>query len=174
MTSLMKIRGIPVVCVLTLLTGCTWLMRSDFDNAREVAAIDIGKAQSVTKTMNLSAGDDASISFVVRGYDCKRPLDGTMGIVIRGAKGVIKQAEVDLSKLTWPRSGSNYECFPVGYLRLDDANLTQPLKFSIDSEIGPITIDLNIKRPAGLGRPISVWVVYNSRLPIERMLGKLK
>jgi hypothetical protein len=170
MTSLMKIRFIPVACVLTLLTGCTWLMRSDFDNAREVAAIDIGKAQSVTKTMNLSAGDDVSISFVVRGYDCKRPLDGTMGIVIRGAKGVIKEADVDLGKLTWPRSGNSMECFPIGYWALDDVNVTQPLKFGVDSEVGPITIDLNIKRPASLGRPMSVWVVYNSRLPVERML----
>lgn len=172
MKSLMKIRSILAACTWTLLSGCTWLMISDFDNGREVAVLDIAKAQSVTKTMDLPPGN-ASISFVVPGYDCKRPLDGTMDIVIRGTKGVIKQEAVSLSKLTWPTVG-NGECFPIGYLALDDVNVTQPLKFTIASEVDAITIDLNIKQSASLGRPMSVWVVYNSRLPVERMLGKSK
>jgi len=169
MTSLIKICVIAVVCVLTLLSGCTWLMMSDFDNAREVAVIDTGKVQSVTKTMKLAAGDDVSVSFVVRGYDCKRPLEGSIGIVIRGAKGVIKQADVGLSKLTWPRSGNNMECFPIGYLRLDES-LSQPLSFNLDDNENPISINLDIKQPATVGRSMGVWVVYNSRLPVERML----
>lgn len=172
MTSLMKIRSIWAACALTLLSGCTWLMMSDFDNGREIAVLDIGKVQSVTKTMYLPRGN-ASISFVVPGYDCKRPLDGTLDIGIRGTKGVIKQEAVSLSKLTWPTVG-NGECFPIGYLALDDVNSTRPLKFNLDRNEDPINIDLSITQPASLGRSMSVWLVYNSRLPVERMLGKLK
>jgi len=171
MTNLMRICSVSTACALALLSGCTWLMRSDFDNGREVAALEIGKAQSVTKAMDFPPGD-ASISFVVPGYDCKRPLDGTIDFVIRGAKGVIKQETVSLSKLTWPRQEGG--CLPIGYLRLDDENLSQPLSFHLDGNENPITINLDIKQPASVGRSMSVWVVYNSRLPIERMLGKLK
>jgi len=165
-----KIRVISVVCVLTLLSGCAWLMMSDFDNAREVAVIDTGKVQSVTKTIDLPPGN-ASISFVVPGYDCKHPLEGSMDIVIRGAKGVIKKETVSLSRLTWPTSGNNNECLQIGYWEHDGKNSPWSVAFTL--YIGEsISIDLNITQPATVGRSMSVWVVYNSRLPVERMLGK--
>lgn len=170
MTNLTKIFSVWTACALVLPSGCTWLMMSDFDNGREIAVLDIAKVQSVTKTMDLPRGD-ASISFVVPGYDCKRPLDGTIDIVVQGAKGVIKQEAVSLSKLTWPRGGGG-ECFPIGYLRLEDEGLSQPLTFYLDGNENPININLNIKQPASLWSSMSVWVVYNSRLPVERMLGK--
>ena len=169
MTSLKKVCSVWTAGALALLSGCTWLMRSDFDNAREIATLDIGKVQSVAKTIDLPSGD-ASISFVVPGYDCKRPVEGTMDIVILGAKGVIKQETVSLSKLTWPRVGDG-ECFPIGYLRLD-GSLSQPLTFYLDGNENPININLDIKQPATVGRSMSVWVVYNHRLPVERMRGK--
>jgi len=168
MMNLKPIHTSLAVLILFFLSGCTSLMMEDFDNAREITVLDIAKAQSVTKTMDLPLGN-GSISFVAPGYDCKRPLDGTIGILIRGPKGVIKQADVDLGKLTWPRSGDG-ECFPIGYWSLDDENVTQPLKFTIDNAAGPITINVKIKQPASLGRSMSVWVVYNSRLPVKRML----
>jgi hypothetical protein len=167
----MKFGGISVVCVLTLLSGCTWLMMSDFDNAREVTAIDIGKVQAVTKTMDLPAGN-ASISFVVPGYDCQRAMEGAMDIVVRGAKGVIKQETISLSKLTWPKSG-NGECFPIGYWEHDGKNSPWSVAFTLHSK-ELISIDLSIREPATISRTMSVWVVYNSRLPVERMLGKLR
>jgi hypothetical protein len=170
MTTLTKIGSVCAAWSLVLVSGCTWLMKSDFDNGREVAVLDIGKPQSIKKTMDLPSGN-ASISFVALGYDCKHPLEGTIDIVIRGARGVIKQEVVSLSKLTWPRVG-NGECFPIGYLRLADENLTQPLSFQLDSNANPVDINLNVKQPASFGRSMSVWVVYNDRLPVDRMLGK--
>ena len=172
MTSLIKIRATSVGCVLTLLSGCTWLMMSDFDNARRVAVIDTGKLQSVTETIDLPSGN-ASISFVVPGYDCKRPLEGSMDIVIRGAKGVIKQEAINLSRLTWPTSGNNNECLQIGYWEHDGKNSPWSVAFTLYNE-EPISIDLNIRQPATVGRLMSVWVVYNSRLPVDRMLGKGK
>ncbi|GHT82516.1 hypothetical protein AGMMS49960_09100 [Betaproteobacteria bacterium] len=182
-TALTKMRSARVVrvacavciaCVLAQTSGCMWWLMWDFDNGREVAVLDIGKLQSVTKTMDLPyfLSGDASLSFVVPDYDCMRPLEGTIDIVIRGAKGMIKQETVNLGKLTWPRGG-NGECTPIGYLRLDDENMTRPLKFIVDYEVLPITIELKITQPASLGRLMSVWVVYNDRVPEWRMRGKL-
>ena len=165
-------RILLAMIVFAFASGCTWLMKADFDNSREIATLDIGVVQSATATMTLPPGD-ASISFVVPGYDCKHPLDGIIDIVIRGTKGEIKQETLNLNKLTWPKVG-NGECFPIGYWALDDINVSRPLEFMIDNEVSPITIELNMTHPASLSRSMSVWVVYNSRLPVERMLGKVR
>lgn len=108
--------------------------------------------------------------FVVGRYDCGQPLNAAIDIEIRLADGSIKRRQVDLDELTWPRSGTG--CHAVGYLRSDDETLSRPLRFSVNAGSNPVGLSLAVTRAAETARQVRIWVVYNDRDPVARMLGE--
>jgi hypothetical protein len=144
-------------------------MMSDFHMGTEIASFDIGKVQTITKLIELPSGY-TDMRFVAREYDCAQPLDGLIDLTITSAAGKITQHDVWLNKLTWPRDSKN--CIPIGYLRSDDENMTRPLKLEIKSDDNPIIFRLEVKQVAGASKQMSIWVVYNDRDPVDRMLTR--
>jgi hypothetical protein len=161
---------VAVICAHTLapLTGCQWLMMRNFHKGTEIMKIDIGRAHTISRSIDLPAGE-ADISFVVRDYDCK-PLNVSIKIEVQLANGTIKQQDVNLDELTWPSSGTY--CRPIGYLRVvDDSNYTRPLRFKINRESNPVRFSVTVTQAADATRQMSIWAVYNARNPVDRMLG---
>lgn len=159
-------------CGSMLLTGCTWLMMRDFHKGTEVAEIDIGRAYTITRSIDLPVGE-TDIRFVVRDYDCTQPLNASVNLEVRLASGTSRRRDVNLDDLTWPVSGA--DCRPIGYLELDDAKYTRPLRTTINRESNPVTFSITVTQAtdADAGRQMSIWVVYNDRDPVDRMLGIL-
>jgi hypothetical protein len=157
-----------LVSMPVLLAGCTWLLMRDFQKGTEVAELDIGKVHALTKTVALPKGE-ADLAFVVRDYDCKEPLGASISVKIQFSNGGGIQRDVNLDELTWPVSGR--ECRPIGYLRLEDAASTRPLRIMIGRESNPVSFSIDVTQAADVGRQMSIWVVYRNRSPVDRMLG---
>ncbi|MEB2316138.1 MAG: hypothetical protein OZ919_08655 [Xanthomonadaceae bacterium] len=155
------------LCLSALLTGCTRLMMCDFHKGTEVARIDIGRVHTITRSIDLPAGK-TDMSFVVRDYDCKQPLNASITLEIQLANGTIMQRDVNLDELTWPVSGG--DCRPIGYLRLADPNYTRPLRITIDRKSNPVRLSISVMQAADASRQMSIWVVYNDRNPVDQML----
>jgi len=152
-----------------LLTGCMWLMMRDFHKGMEVVEINIGGVHAVTEVADLPLGD-ADLAFVVHGYECKQLLNASINVLIKSSGRTILDQEVYLDDLTWPASGGH--CRPIGYLSLDDENNARPLRFMINKRINPVEFSVHVTQPANVEKWISVWVVYNDRNPVDRMLKR--
>ena len=61
-------------------------------------------------------------------------------------------------------------CQPIGYLRL--ANHARPFGMSVTRNHAPARISVVTTRAAGKSVEMSLWLVYNDRYPVERMLGE--
>ncbi len=155
-------------CMSMLLIGCTGTMMHDFHNGTEIAQFDIGKVGTVAESIDLPRGE-ADIAFVVRDYDCKQPLNASINVMVQLADGTPKQRMVNLGEITWPVSGQ--DCRPIGYLRLQDAKYTRPLRMTISRKSNPVRFAFTVTQAADAGRQMSIWVVYNDRNPVDRMLG---
>jgi hypothetical protein len=157
-----------VVAAPLILTGCFVLYSiDDFSSASEVAVLDLRKEYLVSKSYSLRRGN-VSFSFVIDGYDCKSPLDAVVNITVYKSGSTTLKHGFRVGDLTW--LGGTQDCQPVGYLRARD--WSRPLSFSVDdSQENPIGFDFEVKPGAeGVAMPLRVWVVYNNRTPIERML----
>jgi hypothetical protein len=141
----------------------------DFEKAAEVSTLEIGRTQATSKLIKLSPGN-AELVFVARDFDCGHPLDATLEVRVQGTRGTLKQRAVRLNELTWPTSSGR--CHPIGYLRLNGASNTRPLRFKIADEDNPITVDIDVTQNSTRAQMLTIWVVYNDRYPVERMLGK--
>lgn len=151
-----------------LLVGCTWVLMRDFQKGTEIAEFDLGKVHELTKSMALPQGQ-ADLAFVVRDYDCKKPLGASISVKIQFANGGGVQRDVNLDEITWPVSGR--DCRPIGYLRLEDSAYTRPLRIVIGRESNPVSFSINVTQAADVDRQMSIWVVYGDRNPVDRMLG---
>ncbi len=158
-----------IACIFVV--GCSQFMMSDFENATKIAQIKIGHSNTVAGSIDLPKGD-ADIRFVVRDYDCKQALDASINIDLQFADGANKKLAVNLNDLTWPTSGQG--CHPIGYLRLDDSKYTHPLQFIVDQNSNPVKFSIKITSAVEADMQVAIWVVYNDREPINRMLGNNK
>ncbi|MCB1805273.1 MAG: hypothetical protein KDJ99_09020 [Candidatus Competibacteraceae bacterium] len=164
------IQLVIVVSMLILTAGCVLSMMDDFFKGTEITTLDIGRAQTDVKIIELPYGD-ADLTFVPQDHDCNKALNVIVEITIQSAKRLIKWHEVNLGELTWPKTSDG--CQPFGYLRDNSENMARPLKFAIVNEDNPIKFTFKVKQGSVPGRQVSVWVVYNSRVPAKRMLGKI-
>lgn len=154
---------------IALLSGCSRLLWSDFDNGTELARIEIGTVGTVSSSIDLPEGE-ADLRFVVRDFDCTQPLGAAINVWIGLADGTEKQREVSLDDLRWPMAGE--DCRPIGYLRLDDAKYTHPLSLNIGRQSNPVRFSFEVVRASDAKRQVSIWVVYNDREPVGRMLAE--
>jgi hypothetical protein len=157
-----------VICVPVLVSGCSWLLTIDTRKAVKLAEIDIGRLHTVTGSVDLAPGK-ADLRFFIRDYDC-RLLDVAIDIELRFADGTTKRHEVALDDLTWPRVGDDEECFPSGYLR-DKDTWVRPLRFVVRRGGNPVEFSIRVTRAAKADERVHVWVVYNDRTPLDRMLS---
>jgi len=158
--------------VLVCLPGCEILLMMEYNKATEIATFDLGVDQMVSKTIELPEGD-ADIMFVIKNHDCTLPLKGAIEIDIHDAIGkTIVNHNVKLSELTWPTLAIHpkdaRDCVPIGYLYAKGA---LPLKFSVSDAENPVKVTFKITQTEYLGRPMSIWVVYSSLIPMGRILG---
>jgi len=92
--------------------------------------------------------------------------------MVQLANGTVTQQNVKLSELAWPRSGRDQNCRPIGFLRMDDGKYTRPLSITIDRKSNPVKFTVKVTQVADSERQMAIWVVYNDREPVVRMLGK--
>jgi len=154
-------------CIAVLLSGCMRLMERDFEKALEVTTIDIGMPSTVAKTVELPLGE-ADLRFVVPDYDCAQPLNASITVKVQLADGKQKQRIVNLSELVWPQSGT--ECRAIGYLRSDHPDSARPFAMKISTKSNPVQFSIAVTLAANPARQLRLWVVYNDREPVDRML----
>ena len=172
--NLINIKAIQFIIIITapyLSAGCMLFMMPDYYKATEIITLDIGREQTEVKTLNLPQGN-ASLMFVPQDRDCNKALNAVVEITVQSTIRLIEQYEADLSRLTWPETAAGCEPFGYFYVVSNDEDASIPLSFAIGYEDNPVKVMLKVKQADNSGRQVSVWVIYNDRVPGRRMLGK--
>ncbi len=139
-------------------TGCAVLVNYDYFSQR-IARIDTSASNTISVEAILPKGRN-ELHFYARGYDCNSPLIGNIVVSIN-VGGDEKITDLNLSELTWPRRGSDYECVPLGFY---NAKNGRPFSIVLESDEKVI---FNFKNNiAASGSIVEVWVAYDSRLSL--------
>lgn len=147
--------------------SCARLPSGDHEKGREVSRIRLELDNSLAhRELRLLPGN-IDFRFVIPEADCGRELDGVVLVEVLFANGKRLEQVVDLQKLTWPASDG--VCRPVGYLKLEDG--TRPLRIEIADSDSPVQVSVRVVDSNQAPREMRLWVVYNDRDPIDRMLN---
>jgi hypothetical protein len=148
-------------------SACTRILVDDFEKAIEVELLDLTQTHTYSKAIDLPSGK-AELVFVARSYDCAKPINAVVEITRTTAGGTVEQKMVKLAELTWPRGTDG--CRPIGYLRSANESMVRPLRFTIERGDNPVNFAVSVKETSSHEQPVVMWVVYNDRNPVDRML----
>lgn len=141
------------------------LAQRDFDKGTEIATLGIGSSNAVAGQIDPPQGD-ADLRFVLHDYDCSSLQDAAISVEIQLAEGMAIRRDLRLGEITWPRAG--HDCHPIGHFRPSGVS---PFRISIRRAGKPLRYAITVTRAAHADMRLSVWLVYNDRDPVERMLG---
>lgn len=152
-----------------VLGGCSNHLPHDADQGTEIATFRGAVANESAGSISLPMGT-ADIRFVVPDHDCVRSIDVVVDFDLEFADGRTVKEVVRMSDLTWPIAG--HDCRPIGFLRNDKVINRRPLRMEINRESNPLKYSIRLAGRDVATTAFSIWVVYNDRDPVERMLGQ--